>query len=314
MTTAAALLLAWGIDRRFGEPGNRWHPVAWFGRAMGPLGRALPSLPPALAFSGGALAWLLGVGGIALLAAWLQTWLLALPWWLAVPLLGLALKPTMAWRMLADEVHGVERAQRHGLEAARRQVARLCSRDVATLDAAGVRETALESLAENFNDALVAPLFWFVVAGLPGAWAWRAVNTLDAMWGYRGRWAWAGKVAARADDAMAWLPARLAALLLWAPGIGWRRLRDEAGRTPSPNGGWPMACLALRLGVRLGKPGVYTLHADGRAPEARDTASALRLTGRAAWLAVALGLAIVLAGSLLSGPFALLATAPGWWP
>jgi adenosylcobinamide-phosphate synthase len=87
------------------------------------------------------------------------------------------------------------------------------------MDETAVRETAIENLAENLNDSLVAPLFWFVVAGLPGAWAFRAANTLDAMWGYRGRWEWAGKCAARADGLLCWLPARLTAVLLWRPAV-----------------------------------------------------------------------------------------------
>jgi adenosylcobinamide-phosphate synthase len=140
-----------------------------------------------------------------------------------------------------------------------------------------VRETALETLAENLNDSVVAPLFWFAVAGLPGAALYRFANTADAMWGYPGHragrcWTWAGKWTARADDALSWVPARLTAMVLilaagrlWMPG-----LRSEAVRTPSPNGGWPMGALALLLGVRLGKPDVYVLNAAGRAVLPQD--------------------------------------------
>jgi adenosylcobinamide-phosphate synthase len=287
----AALLLAWWLDAGFGEPRNAWHPVAWLGRALAPWGRWLPGLGPVAGFVAGGLAWLVAVGGVAVAAAALQAWILARPAWLAVPLLALALKPSFAWRMLKDEVAAVESALAQGLDAGRQRLAWLCSREVAQLDAPGVRETAIETLAENFNDALVAPLFWFVVAGLPGAWAWRAANTLDAMWGYRGRWEWAGKWAARADDLLAWLPARIAAGLLWRPGLALGRLRREAVRTPSPNGGWPMAALALRLGVRLGKPGVYVLNAPGQPPDAAALRRALRLTGQAASAAVVLALA-----------------------
>jgi adenosylcobinamide-phosphate synthase len=113
----------------------------------------------------------------------------------------------------------VDTAVAQGLPAGRARLARLCSRDVSAMDETAVRETAIETLAENLNDSLVAPLFWFVVAGLPGAWAFRAANTLDAMWGYRGRWEWAGKCAARADGLLCWLPARLTAVLLWRPAV-----------------------------------------------------------------------------------------------
>jgi len=153
---------------------------------------------------------------------------------------------------------------------------------------------------------VVAPLFWFVVAGLPGAALYRFANTADAMWGYRGaragrEWEWAGKWAARADDVLSWLPARLTGGLLALVGHGtWRRaglrmLRREAARTPSPNSGWPMAAMALRLGVRLGKPGVYTLNAGAGAPVAGAVQRAVQLAAQAvtAWAAVA-ALAIVL--------------------
>jgi adenosylcobinamide-phosphate synthase len=142
---------------------------------------------------------------------------------------------------------------------------------------------------------VVAPLFWFAIAGLPGAALYRFANTADAMWGYRGErhgrdWTWAGKWAARADDLLSWLPARLTGALLGLLGSarGLSRLPGQARRTPSPNSGWPMAAMALALDVRLGKPGVYTLHGDGRLAEAADTAQALQLAGRVvAWLAVA---------------------------
>ncbi|WP_100226757.1 CobD/CbiB family cobalamin biosynthesis protein, partial [Rubrivivax gelatinosus] len=197
------------------------------------------------------LAWWAVVGGVAALAWGLQTALLGLPHWAAVPLLALALKPSFAWRMLRDEVAAVDAAfMAGGLPAAQQRLRNLCSRDVERLDAREVRETAIETLAENLNDSVVAPLFWFCVAGLPGAWAWRAVNTLDAMWGYRGRWEWAGKWSARADDVLGWLPARLTALMLWRPSLGFAPLAHEAARTPSPNGGWPMGAMALRLGRR----------------------------------------------------------------
>ena len=164
------------------------------------------------------------------------------------------------------------------LPAGRAQLSRLVSRDTAALSPTQVRESAIESLAENLNDSVVAPLFWFALLGLPGAALFRFANTADAMWGYPGErggrvWAYAGKWAARADDVLAWIPARITAVLIWLVGglRGGARLRSEAGRTPSPNSGWPMAAMALALGVQLRKPDVYTLNAGARAPEASDT-------------------------------------------
>lgn len=288
MTPVIALLLAWAIDLRFGEPRNAWHPVAWLGSVLAPIGRVLLRASAACAFVGGALVWLVLASAIAWAAWAAQAQLLDLSTWFAAPLLALLLKPTFSWRMLRDEVAAVDAALSHGLEAGRARLARIVSRDVNVLDADTVRETAIESLAENLNDALVAPLFWYAVAGLPGAAVYRFANTLDAMWGYRGRWEWAGKFSAVADDVLSWLPARLTALLLRPPlrPCDWRALQAEARHTPSPNGGWPMGAMALRLGVRLRKPGVYTLNARAPSPDAVHVARALRLATRAAWIVV----------------------------
>jgi len=218
------------------------------------------------------------------------------------PLLALLLKPLFAARMLADEVAAVEAALQQDLAAGRARLAWLVSRDVSRLDAAGVRESAIETLAENLNDSVVAPLVAFALAGLPGAVLYRAANTLDAMWGYRGDWEWAGKWAARADDVLSWPTARLTAALLrpaWRP-AAWARLRREARVTPSPNGGWPMGAMALRLGVRLRKPGVYALHPTARPPLALDVRRAIALAQAAGQRGVQLLVAGLLGLALLT--------------
>ena len=286
-TPIAALPLAWTLDLAFGEPRSSMHPVAWLGRALWPVGRVLRDAPAALALVGGALVWLACAATLGFGAWWLQAQLLRVSPWLGVPLLALLLKPAFAWRMLRDEVMAVERELDGGIEAGRAQLARIVSRDVNGLDANAIRETAIESLAENLNDSLVAPLFWYAVAGLPGAVVYRFANTLDAMWGYRGRWEWAGKWSARADDVLSWLPARITALLLmpWRA-AAWRALPAEARQTPSPNGGWPMGAMALNLRVRLRKPGVYALNAAASSPCAADVARAIGVATRAAWLAL----------------------------
>ena len=295
---AAALCLALAIDRWLGEPPARWHPVVWMGRYLGWSGRCIA--PPAHAarprkacpFAAGMLAWCVGAAVAVLLACLAAQAMARSPAWVHAVLLALLLKPLLAWRMLRDEVLSVEDALARSLDHGRAQLARLVSRDVRPLDEAAVRESAIESLAENLNDSVVAPLFWFVLLGLPGAALYRFANTADAMWGYRGArdgrtWEWAGKWAARADDALSWLPARLTALLLsfsrprqGRGGAGTlRALVREAARTPSPNSGWPMAAMALRLGVRLAKPGVYVLNAAGRCVAATDARHAAALAG-----------------------------------
>lgn len=282
-----ALWLALAIDRWLGEPAARWHPVVWMGHYLSWVGafiapqRAQTGAADYKRFGLGALAWLAGAALVLIVSAALQQAVQQLPALLGLLLLGLLLKPLLAWRMLRGEVLAVEAALTESLPAGRARLAWLVSRDVQALSAAEVRESAIESLAENLNDSVVAPIFWFVLLGLPGAALYRFANTADAMWGYRGLyqgrdWAWAGKWAARADDVLSWLPARLTALLLALVngGLSLRGLRREAGRTPSPNSGWPMAAMALSLGVSLHKPGVYVLNEQGRAPLAGDTAQA----------------------------------------
>ena len=304
-----ALLVALAIDRAWGEPPAWAHPVVAMGRWLGWAGRPWPACTPALALVGGGLAWALGAlvcAGLALVveqALWRGLGHSLGGLLLLALLLGGLLKPMLAWRMLRGEVLAVEAALAVSLPAGRSQVARLCSRDTDRLSALQVRETAIETLAENLNDSVIAPLFWWAVAGLPGAVLYRYANTADAMWGYRGRWEWAGKVAARADDVLSWLPARLTGLLLLPWPAAWPGLRRQASLTPSPNGGWPMGAMALRLGVGLGKPGVYRLVADGRDAAAADTARAAHLAGQALVTA-----ALLLAG--LAGLIASLSTRP----
>jgi len=293
----AALGLAMLIDILFGEPPARWHPVVWIGRYLGWAGqRTAPRSDGGAAardlksFWAGAFYWLAGAVVVMVLAWCWQHLALRLPAVGAACLIGLALKPMLAWRMLRDEVLAVEAALGTSLAAGRTQLGRLVSRDVHQLDAAAVRESAIESLAENLNDSVVAPIFWFVLFGLPGAVLYRFANTADAMWGYRGVrggrvWEWAGKWAARADDVLSWLPARLTGLLIMALAgevgrKGWSRLRTEAARTPSPNSGWPMAAMALALDVRLSKKDVYGLNAAGRSPAPEHTRQAVALCRR----------------------------------
>jgi adenosylcobinamide-phosphate synthase len=280
-----ALLLAWALDAFFGEPPNAIHPVAWLGRLLWPLGCRLRGLPPRMALCSGALVWLVLAAGLGAGAGWLQAQLLLQPAWMAVPVLALLLKPMFAWRTLRDEVAAVEEALEFGIEPAREQLAQLVTRDVSNFDEVTTREAAIETLAENLNDSVIAPLFWFAVFGLPGAVVYRFANTIDAMWGYRGIWEWTGKWAVRANDVLSWLPARIAALLVWPvfSRRDWRMLKRNARRTPSPNGGWPMGAMALRLGVRLSKPTVYVLNETGASPLSATVARALSIASVAAW-------------------------------
>ncbi|MFS2036155.1 adenosylcobinamide-phosphate synthase CbiB [Polaromonas sp. CT11-55] len=318
---ALALGLALWIDKYMGEPPSPVHPVVWMGNYLKACGSVTVRRAPPAAFVLGALAWWLGaalVGAIAWGAQALVFWQLAAyaaaPAWqaaidsvLLVLLMAWLLKCMLSWRMLREEVGAVELALAQSLEAGRERLSWLVSRDTAQLSASQVRESAIESLAENLNDSVVAPIFWFVLFGLPGAAVYRFANTADAMWGYRGvyrgkHWEWAGKWAARADDVLSWLPARLTALLLAlaARSLPFYALCREARKTPSPNSGWPMAAMALALGVSLGKPGVYTLNPLGRPPEAADTALAQGLAAQAVFAQLFLAMAAMLLAAMVA--------------
>ncbi len=293
---ALAVVVAFVIDRLFGEPPARWHPVVWIGRALSLVGAPWPERTPRVQFVRGMASWVAVALACVAIAVAADRAIAAIAALLAPPfrilvravLLGAALKPFLAWRMLRDEVSAVEQALTRGVEAGRDRLRHIVGRDTTTLSVTVVRESALESLAENLNDSCVASLFWFCLGGLPGAVLYRFANTADAMWGVRGRWEWAGKWAARADDGLSYAPARVTALLLAAVAARWPGgLSREARRTASPNGGWPMGMLALALDVRLSRPGYYVLHATGRCAESRDVERGLELAGRAAWSAVA---------------------------
>ncbi len=169
--------------------------------------------------------------------------------------------------------------------AARARAARdLVSRDTAALDASELSGAAIQSLAENLSDSVVAPLLAYAAGGLPAAAAYRALNTADAMWGYRTpELLHHGRAAARADDAANLIPSRLTALLIAARAPQRREalrvaLRDH-GLAPSPNGGWPMAAMAGGLGVRLVKRGSYAFNAEAPAPAPDDIGRALGVVG-----------------------------------
>ena len=304
------LLTACVIDDRYGEPAAALHPVVWMGHYLQWCGGWFLSgvlLAPIPAFIAGMVFWLVGAVGVGLLGWGIQVAALGqIARFYAAPsaggagaviattvLFGWALKCMLSWRMLRDEVAAVEQALQQSVAAGRDRLGWLVSRDTTILSESEVRESAIESLAENLNDSVVAPIFWFVLFGLPGAAVYRFANTADAMWGYRGvrngvHWEWAGKWAAWADDVLSWLPARLTALLLAlvAPGVRLASLRLEARKTPSPNSGWPMAAMALALGVCLHKPGVYALNSSGVPPQAASTSEALKYASKVVKAAV----------------------------
>ena len=281
----SAVMISAALDAAFGEPPLRWHPVVWTGRYLQFAGRRVPASPPAASMLRGGAGWAIGATAAVACGAAITRIARCLPASGSAAVTGLAMWPLLSVRLLLHEVAAVEAALEHDVAAGRAALSRIVSRDTAVLTEEEVRASAVESLAENLSDSVVAPLFWFSVAGLPGATLYRFSNTADAMWGYRTpRWEYAGKVSARADDLLNLLPARLTAamLLIGADRGSWCRIIADARRTPSPNSGWPMAALALRLNLRLTKPGIYVLNPDAAAPQPEDTAAALTLARRTA--------------------------------
>jgi adenosylcobinamide-phosphate synthase len=289
------LLTGIAIDLIAGEPPSRTHPVVWIGRLIAAFDRAAPRRGSALQLAYGAALSAVVVGGAGV-AAGLAAPLGRLPaGWL---LQAWLLKSTFAVRALLAAGEEVRRALLAGeLDGARTALRALVSRETSTLRASLVAAAAIESLAENLADSALAPWLAYACGGVPGAAAYRALNTLDSMVGYRGRYEYLGKAAARADDLANFVPARLGALLIAAaaPAGGgsvrraWRIARRDHRRTASPNAGWTMAAMAGALGVSLEKTGHYRL-GDGPEPGPDD----LRRAQRVAAAALALGAGAVL--------------------
>ncbi|PZQ65410.1 MAG: cobalamin biosynthesis protein CobD [Phenylobacterium zucineum] len=298
------VLAAAGLDAAVGYPDRLHqrvpHPVVWAGNAISALERAW-NRPEA---SEGARRWLgvltvLLVAGAAAALGWLPN---LLPWPAMAACVVVLGSMGLAQRSLYDHVLAVLRPLEAGdLPTARAAVGMIVGRDVAALDASGVAAAALESLAESFNDGVAAPLFWFVVGGLPGLFAFKAVNTADSLIGHREpRWRAFGWAAARTDDLMNLMPARLAGgVVALAGGGGWRVMLADARKHASPNAGWPEAAMAGALGVRLGGATAYDgiVHprpefGAGPAPTAADLRRGLRVYVRACgllWVALLAG-------------------------
>jgi adenosylcobinamide-phosphate synthase len=290
-----ALATALALDLAGGEPPARLHPVVWMGRTIAALEQRAPSGRAArLVYGAGMAAATLALFTIP---AWLLERRLSRFGFVGALALGACLKPAFAIRALWAAARRVEQAlQRDDLDGAREALRSLVSRKTATLSPPLLAAAAIESVAENASDSIVAPLFYYALLGLPGATAYRVINTLDAMVGYRtARYEHLGKAAARLDDLANLVPARLTALALVAaaPLAGgsaagaWQALRRDHGATASPNAGWPMSAAAGALGVVLEKVGHYRLNAAARGPEAADIARALALTRAALPLALA---------------------------
>lgn len=262
VVTAAVFLLALIVDRVVGDPQSPYHPVSMLGRLIGLWGRTSrwpPSWHRAVGIAGLA-------GTTALFAApYLAVTVIAPP--LALLVLGpFLLKSCLAWRALEEHAESVERALDRDLISGREAAGLLVSRDTGALDAEHVRSAAYESVAENLVDSVTAPLLFYAAFGLGGAAVYRAVNTMDAMLGYRDERERIGWASARADDILTFVPARITGVVLLVyfalNGRGreaWDCLRRDRRKRPGWNGGIPMALIAGGVGVAFEKPGVYAI-------------------------------------------------------
>jgi adenosylcobinamide-phosphate synthase len=311
-----AVFLAFALDLLFGDPkflyGRIAHPIVWIGglisalegRLRSPgqsqtmqiaLGAILATIIIAIsAFAGLAIAW----AGALTDYGWIVT--------------GVIGSIFIAGRGLHDHVADVGLGLSQSLNAGRMSVSLIVGRDPESLDESGVSRAALESLAENFSDGVVAPLFWFLLGGLPGLLAYKAVNTLDSMIGHRDAgYLYFGRFAARLDDVVNWPASRIAAMLLCTGALltpaasgsgGWRVMWRDAGKHGSPNAGWPEAALAGALALALAGPRHYgeTVTAGAWMGDGGSQANAADIARGCAlfrWtcgvIAVALGMAVL---------------------
>jgi adenosylcobinamide-phosphate synthase len=296
VTLGVALIL----DRLAGEPPRALHPVVWLGKLATLMERRAPSTTATSQLAAGAALVGVVVGTASIIATLAEAVLAQLPLEPRILLRAVLLKPTFAVCELVQAAERVQApAQADDIDGARAALRDLVSRDATSLDAGLVASAAIESLAENANDSIVAPWLAFLVGGLPGAYAYRAVNTLDAMVGYHGRYEYLGKPAARCDDLLNLIPARLTAILIIAGVVpdgtaqmAWRTMLRDHTATASPNAGWPMAAMAGALQVRLEKIDHYVLGGAYQPPKAADIATAGHLISRLATVA-GWGLALV---------------------
>lgn len=290
MVVIVPLLTGWCMDLVFGDPARLPHPVVGFGRCISFFEHRLNRGPHRVAKGAFTAVTLV-------LAVFFLTWLLLrllAPWtWALMVVESLAVFYCLAGTTLAREVRMVFEAADRSLDEGRRQVARIVGRDTASLSDREVRIAALETLAENLSDGVIAPLFWFAILGVPGMMAYKMVNTIDSMVGYRNdRYRDFGRWGAKIDDVANYIPARITAFLMimvaGKPGL-WKWVRRFGRCHASPNSGYPEAALAGILDCRFGGTHDYFGEAvfkpyigiNPRVPDSSDMEKAISVNRRA---------------------------------
>ena len=295
--------MALALDLVFGEPPRPFHPVVWAGKVISLLERGGYHRRPLVQFLYGMAVTLFTIALFAVPVYFAVTYLKEYSLVAYVVVGALLLKPAFCLKQQQQVVQKVSRllsSRKPDEEPPElRKLFSTISRDGQSLPRPLIASASIRSLAENGSDFFVAPLFYFLFLGVPGAIAYRVVNTLDSMLGHHGKYEYLGKFAARLDDVLNYIPARLTALLLVLAAfltrmngiMAWRTALGEYKKTESPNAGWPMAAMAGALGIRLEKVGSYIIGEGGAVPAAEATDASLRVfqVAMLIWAAICLG-------------------------
>ena len=293
------LFLALAIDLALGEPPRLIHPVVWMGKVISFLEKGGFKQSPRVQLFYGLGIVVVSMGLFVVPVCFILLYLKSLHF-VAYAITGaLLLKSTFSLKELRQSALRVKGfLQEDKLDEARFELRALVSRDTSELPKPMLTSAAVESVAESTCDSFVAPLFYFLLFGVPGAIAYRVVNTMDAMLGYHGKYEYLGKSASKLDDILNFIPARLTALLLILAAFlsrrngrtSWQVALSGHSKTESPNAGWPIAAVAGALNVQLEKVGHYKLGNAGSPPVPEDIDGSLRLAHLAmlAWIVICL--------------------------
>lgn len=295
------LIIALALDLTLGDPPTRFHPVGWMGKSISLMERLAPRHGETIPLLYGMTMLIVGTAAFTAGAFFLLDYLAEISRIAFIAVGALMLKSMISLKGLHRAALAVkDDLTSRNLDEARGRMPALVSRDPKQLDEPMLIAATVESVAENTSDSFVAPLFWFLIFGVPGAVAYRMVNTFDSMIGYRGKYEYLGKFAARLDDILNLIPARLTGLMMVAAaGItrknargAWSILLRDHYRTASPNAGWPMSAAAGALGIRLEKAGHYQLGDPQRSISMAAISDVIRLTlvVAAIWSLVCLGI------------------------
>ncbi|MFC2033859.1 cobalamin biosynthesis protein [Chloroflexota bacterium] len=288
------LIVALIIDTAFREPCNTWHPVAWLGKLISIETKLARDKGKSMQLFLGTIIVLITIAAITITTYFLLLYLRDLNWWIYLILAGLLLKFTFSLRGLRQAATEVKIFLLNGkMTQARNSLQALVSRDTSRLNKKQIISATVESITENSCDSFIAPLFYFLLFGIPGAIAYRVINTYDAMIGYHGEWEYTGKFAAKLDDIANFIPARITALMIVLAALlcrknsskAWQIMLRDHKKTESPNAGWTMSAMAGAIGIKLEKPKHHKLGGNHYtlSPEIIDASQKLIIVVACIW-------------------------------